>query len=223
MCLQPQNQHSEHTAVTCRCAERDKCESQDGSWGGTRCRSVPSRHAQGWGGRVLQDARAWGRSAGMGGAQLAPSSATCYRSPRASAPHLLFCEIKETGSTRMGGAERLPLRCDACVFVLTLSAMTSSVAGTGCGGRPLPWGPSRHSCAPRANFIWGAETPAEARLVLVHLQSGQKHTSVPERRTVGGLLPGWRKEEGPRLDPSAPRPQWSCLCSCGHFVPPTSA
>lgn len=32
------------------CAERDKCESQDASWGGTRCRSVPSRHAQQWGG-----------------------------------------------------------------------------------------------------------------------------------------------------------------------------
>lgn len=28
------------------CAERDKCESRDASWGGTRCRSVPSRHAQ---------------------------------------------------------------------------------------------------------------------------------------------------------------------------------
>lgn len=86
------------------CAERDKCESQDGSWGGTRCRSVPSRHAQGWGGRGPAGCQGLGPVSGNGRRPaLAPSSATCYGSPRASAPHLLFCEIKETGSTRMGG------------------------------------------------------------------------------------------------------------------------
>lgn len=82
-------------------------------------------------------------------------------------------------------------------------------------GRPLTLGTSRHSYAPRTNFIRGAETPEEARL-LVHLQSGQKHTPVPEERAVRGLpglacagprLSGCRKDEGPQAGPQrAPPP-----------------
>ena len=85
-----------------------------------------------------------------------------------------------------------PCEMRVCVFALTLSATTSSHGGNWLleAGGPSTWGSSRHSRAPHANFIRGAETPAEARLVLVHLQSGQKHTSVPGERTVRGLLPG---------------------------------
>lgn len=60
------------------CAERDKCESRDASWGGTRCRSVPSRHAQRRGGRGL--AGSWGLGPVSGNGRLpalAPSSAMC--------------------------------------------------------------------------------------------------------------------------------------------------
>lgn len=97
-------------------------------------------------------------------------------------------------------------------------------------GRPLTFGTSRHSYAPRTNFIRGAETPEEARL-LIHLQSGQKHTPVPGEHAVRGLpglacagrLSGCRKEEGPQAGPQRTPPPVEPPLQLWPFVPSVNA